>query len=82
VKYILSGQDKAKAAALAAEVLGITKPIEYACEHVLVHLKGGPKVTEFDPRRRTCSYAATVHRFESLCARHSRRWTSGFGSWR
>jgi hypothetical protein len=46
VKYILSGQEKARAAALAAEVLGIAKPIEYACEHVLVHLKGGPKVME------------------------------------
>ena len=46
VKYILSVQEKTKAAALAAEVLGITEPIEYACEHVLVHLKGGPKVNE------------------------------------
>jgi hypothetical protein len=44
VMYILSEQEKAKAAVLAAEVLGTTEPIELACQHVVTHLTGGPKL--------------------------------------
>ena len=46
VKYILLGQEKAKAASLAAEVLGMAEQIESACERVLLHLTGRPNVME------------------------------------